>query len=264
MFVDDTLSQRIFEQNREFFSGLALAAARSGLDVEPCYLDTGSTIAFFGGPGNPLSQANGAFTPEDIGSVSAFYSGRAPEWEALLTPFAHSDAHDRLCKIGAESSGWESVLVRDPADPLPNWDCPSEIRFERIQPDQIDLWLDVSCRSFFGSERSEGVDMMNRLMRNADNIYGYLGYWNGEVAAAASITPGLDCRVDFLGGMGTFPEYRGRGLQMAAIRRRLQELSPDVEIVTMGAKPGSPSHRNAERAGFRVAYSQLSLRVPVR
>jgi hypothetical protein len=112
VFADDTPAARILEQNREFFSGLARAVPPSGLDVEPCLLDTGATTAFFAGDGNPLTQANGKFAPDDIAAVFEFYRGRTLSWEELVTPFADGAALGRFYSIGAASAGWESGSFR--------------------------------------------------------------------------------------------------------------------------------------------------------
>jgi GNAT superfamily N-acetyltransferase len=61
-------------------------------------------------------------------------------------------------------------------------------------------------------------------------------------------------------GAGTLKEYRGRGLQTAMLERRMQvAIEAGCEyavIVTLG---GTTSMRNAERLGFRVAYSKATL-----
>ena len=63
-----------------------------------------------------------------------------------------------------------------------------------------------------------------------------------------------------LAGAATLPPYRNRGIQTALARVRLAHASAaGCDLVTMGAEPGSTSHRNAERLGLRVAYTKLVL-----
>ena len=67
-------------------------------------------------------------------------------------------------------------------------------------------------------------------------------------------------RIVALFGAGTLKEYRGRGIQTAILQRRIQLAAEAgceyAVIVTVG---GTTSQRNAERLGFRVAYSKATL-----
>jgi hypothetical protein len=54
------------------------------------------------------------------------------------------------------------------------------------------------------------------------------------------------------------PGPRATEAQTALARLRLaQAAKAGCELITMGAEPGSTSHRNAERLGFRVAYTKV-------
>ena len=63
-----------------------------------------------------------------------------------------------------------------------------------------------------------------------------------------------------LAGAATLPPYRNRGIQTAlALARIAHAARAGCDLITMGAEPGSTSHRNAERLGLRVAYTKLVL-----
>jgi hypothetical protein len=50
---------------------------------------------------------------------------------------------------------------------------------------------------------------------------------------------------------------RRRGLQSALLRERMRyALAHGYDLAMMAAQPGSDSQRNAERAGFRIAYTR--------
>jgi GNAT superfamily N-acetyltransferase len=59
-------------------------------------------------------------------------------------------------------------------------------------------------------------------------------------------------------GAATLSEHRGRGIQAAFMQERLRltrEAGCDLAVtLTM---PGTTSQRNAERAGFRTAYTKV-------
>jgi hypothetical protein len=62
-------------------------------------------------------------------------------------------------------------------------------------------------------------------------------------------------RVAYLADAATAPAFRGRGLHVALLRRRIREANAaDVDFVFSGAEPMGTSHRNMERAGLRLHF----------
>ena len=54
------------------------------------------------------------------------------------------------------------------------------------------------------------------------------------------------------------PEWRNRGAQRALLEHRLgRAAEAGCDLAMMGAAPGSASQRNAERQGFRIAYTRI-------
>jgi ribosomal protein S18 acetylase RimI-like enzyme len=67
-------------------------------------------------------------------------------------------------------------------------------------------------------------------------------------------------RVFALCGAGTLAEFRGRGLQTALLRARMAAaLEAGCEYAVVVTNGGTTSQRNAERQGFRVAYSKATV-----
>jgi predicted acetyltransferase len=64
--------------------------------------------------------------------------------------------------------------------------------------------------------------------------------------------------VALLAGASTIPEARRRGAQLALLYSRLRYAAEQgCDIAMMCALPGSASQRNAERQGFRIAYTRI-------
>jgi len=64
--------------------------------------------------------------------------------------------------------------------------------------------------------------------------------------------------VALLAGASTIPSARGRGAQLALLDARLRFAAErGCDLAMMCAAPGSGSQRNAERHGFRIAYTRL-------
>ena len=65
-----------------------------------------------------------------------------------------------------------------------------------------------------------------------------------------------------LAGASTIPDARGRGAQNALLAERLRYAAEHgCDVAMMGALPGSGSQRNAERNGFRVAYTRIKFKL---
>jgi GNAT superfamily N-acetyltransferase len=63
--------------------------------------------------------------------------------------------------------------------------------------------------------------------------------------------------VAILAGASTLPEGRRKGAQSALLDARLRFAAENgCRFAMMGAAPGSQSQRNAEKNGFRVAYTR--------
>jgi GNAT superfamily N-acetyltransferase len=61
-------------------------------------------------------------------------------------------------------------------------------------------------------------------------------------------------------GAGTLAPYRGRGLQTALLRARMAAAwQNDCQYAVVVTQGGTTSQRNAERLGFRVAYSKVTV-----
>ncbi|HEY6034387.1 MAG TPA: hypothetical protein VIV58_09020, partial [Kofleriaceae bacterium] len=79
-----------------------------------------------------------------------------------------------------------------------------------------------------------------------------------EVPAATAILWDRPDGVVLAGG-ATLTRSRGRGLQLALLRRRLRD-GGHGRFAIVGAMPGTTSYRNAMRVGFTPLYSTLGLR----
>ena len=96
------------------------------------------------------------------------------------------------------------------------------------------------------------------LTARVGGMLGLLARVEGEPAGAASLL--IRDGLAMLCGASTLPRFRNRGIQTALFHARLAHAAQaGCKIAQFGAEPGSTSHRNAERRGFRVAYTKLVL-----
>jgi GNAT superfamily N-acetyltransferase len=88
----------------------------------------------------------------------------------------------------------------------------------------------------------------------------YLAELDGQPAAAAAlfVTRNVGC----LASAATLPAFRGRGAQSALIPARIADAhAAGCDMVATVAAFGSPSQRNLERAGLRIAYTKATWRL---
>jgi GNAT superfamily N-acetyltransferase len=89
----------------------------------------------------------------------------------------------------------------------------------------------------------------------------YLVEHDGAAVATGSL--GIDGDIALLAGASTIPAARGRGAQAALLATRLADARRrGCTMAMIVASVGSTSQRNAEREGFRVAYTRTKWRRP--
>jgi hypothetical protein len=109
------------------------------------------------------------------------------------------------------------------------------------------------------SELTEFAGLMNDLMRivtvrsNGPSSQAEL---DGRPFAAAAMT--MFDGVAVMAGASTIPEGRKQGAQLALLDSRLRYAAEHgYDIAMMDALAGSASQSNAERHGFRIAYTRI-------
>lgn len=257
MLADASLADRIYRLNKAMFPSFGDVYRQIHPEVDSPFLDVGDSYALFTGQESVITQAGGTLTSEHIKEIAEFYRGHNSPWEVIVTPFSHPEALSNLQNLGAKFNGWEGTLYRQlPYTP----EAPSEIKVEEITEDQLELWNDIATQGFFGPNPPPSIQELGVIMSRTENTRRYIAYVDGTPGASASLR--IEEGSAFLGGAATLPEHRNRGLQNALIARRLADSNNHADLAIIGAQPGSTSQRNAERHGFRIAYTQISLAVP--
>jgi GNAT superfamily N-acetyltransferase len=83
----------------------------------------------------------------------------------------------------------------------------------------------------------------------------FLAELDGQPGAAGALS--LYEGVALFAGAATIPEMRRRGLQAALLEARMRyAFEHGYELAMMVTEAGSQSQRNAERKGFRIAYTR--------
>jgi hypothetical protein len=138
---------------------------------------------------------------------------------------------------------------------------PPEARARLVGPDEVEVWAQTGAKGW--SELTELADQLLRLMQvnaNRPDVRMFLAELDGRPVGAATL--GLCEGVALMAGASTVPEARNRGAQLALLDSRLRYAAEHgCDLAMMCAQPGSASQRNAERHGFRIAYTRIKWRL---
>ena len=125
-----------------------------------------------------------------------------------------------------------------------------------IEEGEEELYARISASG--GSEFGLGdfILEIGRVSAVAEGIRLFLAELDGTPIAAGAL--GLCDGVAHLAGASTIPDGRKRGAQLALLDHRLRYAAAQgCDVAMMAALPGSGSQRNAERNGFRIAYTRI-------
>ena len=126
-----------------------------------------------------------------------------------------------------------------------------------VAPGEEDVWARTAALGW--SETPEAAAFMREfgaVSSRAEGAVCFLAELEGAPVAAAMLA--VHGGVALLAGASTVPAWRGRGAQAALLRARLRHAAAlGCDVAMMGAAPGSASQRNAERVGFRIAYTRI-------
>lgn len=260
-FVSCELAQRL--EAAEAYACAELAAARLRLFPQSgsaCMRIAGVT-AVFDGIDAPTTQTFGLgmfepLTEQALDEIEQFFLTRGARPMHEVSPFAGAATLNLLCARSYRPFEISSVLCRSIA--APETPLPTGIRVRVVEQEEAELWGSVSARGWSHEhpELEAFVQQMGILSVARRNGPCFLAEINGIPAAAGALL--MNEGVALFAGAATAPEFRRRGLQAALLAERMRYAAEHgCDLAMMAAEIGSGSQRNAERQGFRVAYTRL-------
>lgn len=252
--------------------GLACAAivqsrARLNAASTSCWHDFGGSCAMFDGDGSPMTQAFGFGVFDDpngheLDAIEAFFHGHSSKAVLEVSPLAGLQTLDALQERRYRVIELSSVLCRPSAGGVsraPN--MASNLTVRAIDIREVSVWADVAAAGW-GSASDDVARFIHDLSQAivpAERMVSFLAELDGEPVASASLF--LGDGVALLAGASTIPKARNHGAQTALLAARLDYAADHgCALAMMATEPGSPSQRNGERQGFRIAYTRMKWR----
>ncbi len=262
MFADLALSRRL--ERTEGRACVQFVHARRWLFPErgSDWMECAGVFAAFDGVGSPITQSFGLglFEPlsaASLDSIERFFFDRGSQAIHEVSPFAGAEALALLCERGYRPIEISNVLYQ-PLDAAYFAAVPDNIRVRVAAAAERQVWSDVSARAW-SHEHPELLDFlqqMGALVSAREDTLCFLAELDGQPGAAGSLF--IHDGVALCAGSATLAELRRRGLQSALLNERLRYAAGHAcDAAMMVALAGSDSQRNAERKGFRVAYTRI-------
>ena len=266
--VDLPLARRLERAEGKSSVGFVEASAKSVPERQAEWADIAGACALFDGPASPITQTFGLGmvrppTAADFDALEAFFRDRGAPVFHEVSPLADPATLTLLNERGYQPFEFTSILFRPiggeirlgrPLNP--------RVRARPVRADEFGVWTETAAR---GWSETPGLDELfrdlGRITAAWTGAVAFLAELDGRPIAAGNLS--LNDGVAHLAGASTVPEARNQGAQLALLDARLRYAAEHgCDLALMGAAPGSASQRNAERHGFRIAYTRIKWRLP--
>ncbi len=262
-FSDVDLSRRLERAEAHANAMFVEARARTSPLSGACWIEVAGAYAMFDGVRSPVTQTFGlglfeAPTPEAFEAIERFFLIRAAPVFHEVSPLAGLTLVAMLNERGYQPVELTSVMYRPLAA---GGDAGTRgndrIRVRAIGKHEGELWARTTARGW--SEFPELNDFLLELApistERRDSV-AFVAELDSEPIATGVLC--LGGGVALLGGACTVPEARKQGAQNALLERRLEyAIDEGCDVAMVCTQPGSASQRNAERNGFRIAYTRI-------
>lgn len=262
-FADVALARRL--ETTDALAGVEFARSWARLNsfTGEVFLAVAGGHAGFGGVDSPVTQAfglglNGPVTEGDLDQMEEFYRSRGASVNVETCPLADPSLLTLLNARGYRPVEYSNVFARElTGDESRVWPDPaSQVRVRRPAPDEAETYALLVAKSFF--ENAEvSPEFLNVIVSPfyAAGAHFFIAEVDGVPAGGGMMS--IHKGVVSLGGAGTLPEFRNRGVQKALLLARLAAAAASgCDLAMVATNPGSGSQRNVERLGFRVVYTR--------
>ncbi len=270
IFSDKNLSQKLERTEARANTSFVEARARLSPETGAEWIEVAGAYAIFDGVASPLTQTFGLgvfdeITDKELDELEAFFKKHEAPVFHEVSPLADASLMTLLNERGYQPIELTSILFQPleagnklnlPVNPL--------IKTRIVETGEADIWARTSANAW--STEMEGLaEFMfdfGRVSAQTAGGFPFLAELDGVPAATGMLFIYDD--VALLAGASTVPEGRRQGAQSALLDARLRFAAErGCKIAMMGALPGTQSQRNAEKNGFRIAYTRTKWQLKV-
>ena len=258
MFADLALARRLEltegSGNAAFVNALARIDPSSGAISRI----VGGTSAMFAGVGSPITQTFGLgvhapLVEKDLDTIERFFTSRGSAVFHEVSPLAGVEVTHTLVTRGYKPIEMSTVLYQ-PIDADTRIASNPQLTVRQADRSEVGLYGRVAAQGW--SEHPEVMPYIERFAKlSLDCATCFIAERDGQPIATAALF--MHEGTALLAGASTVPAGRRQGAQNALLDMRLRTAAANgCNLAMMVAAPGSSSQRNAERQGFRIAYTR--------
>lgn len=264
-FADIDLARRLERTEARGNANFVEARAEAFPDVGATWIEVAGAYALFDGVGSPVTQTFGLgvfqpVTATELDQIEEFFQSRGAEIFHDVCPLADQSVFTLLGERHYKPVEFSNVLYQPISTDLRLQASRNEkVKVRVVEKDEVDLWAQTAFEGW--SEFTEVADFLRDLGEVKKRSKGpcFLAELDGKPIATGALTIAGD--VALLAGASTIPTARRQGAQLALLEERLRYAATrGCTVAMMAAQPGSGSQRNAERHGFRIAYTRTKWR----
>jgi Acetyltransferase (GNAT) family len=263
IFADFNLSQRIERTEARITAAFVDSRKKISPESNAARIEVAGAFALFDGIESPCTQTFGLgmfgeVTGENFDEIEAFFKERNSPILHEVSPLADASVLALLNERGYKPIEYTNVMFQTIGKDFdPQLALNPKITTKIIGEDEILMWAETSANGWI-TEMPDHVDFMKefgRISANCDGCYSFLAESEEKPIATGALF--IFDGVAEAAGASTIPAGRKQGAQTALLDARLRFASEKgCDIVIMGASPGSQSQKNAEKNGFRIAYTR--------
>jgi hypothetical protein len=258
VFADLPLARRLEQTEGRGNAAFVEAQARLDPASGAIWKVARGTSVMFAGVGSPITQTFGlglheTLKAEDLDVIERFFKSRGSSVFHEVCPLAGVDVFATLAKRGYKPVELSSVLYR-PIDADTRVPANPALKVRKVEQGEGGMYGKVSAQGW--SEHPELMPYIEGFARlSVECATCFVAERDGIPIATAALF--MHGGTALLAGASTIPEGRRQGAQNALLDTRLQTAASNgCDLAMMVAAPGSASQRNAERQGFRIAYTR--------
>lgn len=219
----------------------------------------------FAGLGSPIGRATGVgldrpLTAADVDRVEQFYCAHKAPSQVDLCPMHEPSVFETFKERGYGIAELNNVLFRklDAQETFPPAPSGCSIRPSRME--EAETAGAIVEGAFFPDGAPEAYRGLIAPFYQIEGALPFVASTEGKLVACGTGLVIPEHKVFALCGAGTLAAYRGRGLQTALLNARMAAaVQTGCEVAVVVTQGGTTSQRNAERLGFRVAYSKVTV-----
>jgi hypothetical protein len=260
VFADLSLSRRLERAEGAACKEFADARRRLNPDSRAASMECAGTCAVFDGIDSPSTQTFGLglfeeATPASLDQIERFFFDRGAAVLHEVSPLAGIATLELLCARHYTPLEVSSVLYQPLA--RHTTEDVGAISVRITGSDEAPLWASINAQGWANEypDLRDFLQQSGTLASAREHSVCFLAELDGQPAAAGALC--LHEGVALFAGASTIPEMRRRGLQSALLEARMiHAFEQGCDLAIMVTEVGSQSQRNAERNGFRIAYTR--------